>query len=90
METVVYGRAKQGRQGEDVCAIIVPDMEQLVVECQIDSENPNLETIHSIIDSEVKRLNSEVADHKRVNTFEVQLEELEKTSTKKVKRFIYK
>ncbi len=90
METVVFGRAKKGKQGEDVCAIIVPDMEQLQVEHNVDIENPKIESIRAIFDAEVKRLNAEVTEHKRVNTFEVQLEELEKTSTKKVKRFIYK
>ncbi len=90
METVVFGCAKQGKQGEDVCAVIVPDMEQLKVEHQIDTENPNFDTIKTIIDTEIKRLNADVAEYKRINRFEVQLEELEKTSTKKIKRFIYK
>ena len=89
MEVVVFGRAKQGKQGEDVCAIIVPDMEQLKVEYQIDPENPDREKIQSIFDAEVKRVNFEMAEYKKINKFEVQLEELEKTSTKKVKRFIY-
>ena len=90
MEVVVYGRAKEGKQGEDVCAVIVPDMEQMKVEYQIDPENPDREKIRTIFDAEVKRVNSEMAEYKKINKFVVQLEELEKTSTKKVKRFIYK
>ena len=90
MESVIFGRPKEGKQGEDICAIIVPDLEQFVLEYQIDSEKPDLEKIKEVIDREVKKVNSEMADFKRINSYEVQLEELEKTSTKKVKRFVYK
>ncbi len=90
METVVFGRTRQGKQGEDVCAVVVPDLEQLQVEYKINPEKPDIIKIRDIFDAEIKRINSEVTEHKRINSFEVQLEELEKTSTKKVKRFIYK
>lgn len=90
MESVIFGRVKKGKQGEEVCAVIVPDLDHLKAEHQIDPEKPDLEKIQHIFDSEIKRLNSEMAEHKRITSFEIQIDELEKTSTKKVKRFIYK
>ncbi|KAA3631133.1 MAG: long-chain fatty acid--CoA ligase [Calditrichaeota bacterium] len=90
MESVIFGRPKEGKQGEDICAIIVPDLEQFAQEYQINPEKPELQKIKEVLDREVKKANSEMADFKRINSYEVQLEELEKTSTKKVKRFVYK
>ena len=88
-ETVVFGRVKDGKQGEEVRAIIVPELEQFRVEFKIPPENPDMGKIRGVIGDIVENVNREVAAYKRISGFEVQLEELEKTSTKKVKRFFY-
>jgi long-chain acyl-CoA synthetase len=90
MEALVLSRTKAGgKQGEDVWAVIVPDLEQFRVELGIDPANPDTETITQTLDSIVCHVNTHVADFKRISGFEIQLAELEKTSTKKVKRFLY-
>jgi long-chain acyl-CoA synthetase len=89
-ESVVFGRAKEGKQGEEVWAIIVPDLEQFRDEFNMSLDEPDLRQIRPIIESEVLRINETMAGYKRIARFEVQLEELEKTSTRKVKRFLYK
>jgi len=88
-ETVVFGRVKDGKQGEEVRAIIVPDLEQFRVGFKIPPKNPDMGQIRSKIGEVVDNVNREVAAYKRISGFEVQLEELEKTSTKKVKRYFY-
>ena len=68
----------------------MPDIEQFRVDHGVSPESPDVDLINRVIDSEVKLINSQMADYKRVTDIQVQLEELEKTSSKKVKRFIYK
>lgn len=89
-EVIVVGRAKAGRQGEEVRAIVVPDLEQFKQEFGVSISDPNLAFIREKIGELIEMVNTECADFKRIAGFEIQLEELEKTSTKKVKRFLYK
>ncbi len=89
LETVVFGRKKRGKQGEEVCAIVVPDLEQFRTEYSLTLQSPDMEVINRVIGGEVARINRQMADYKRITSFKVQLEELEKTSVKKVKRYVY-
>ena len=91
LEAVVFGRAKEGRQGDEVRALIVPDLEQLVAyELIATVDNPDLATINTTVAHVVRQLNDNVGAYKRIAAFDVQLDELEKTSTRKIKRFLYK
>jgi long-chain acyl-CoA synthetase len=90
LEAVVFGRKKENRQGEDVCAVVVPDVETI---CAMDSskcEPSDQDRIRTLVESEVAAVNNAIADYKRISNLTVQFEELQKTSTKKVKRFLYK
>lgn len=89
METIVVGRPKSGRQGEDVFALIVPDLEQFSQEFDMPSAAPDHDRIAGVISGVVNQVNDRVSDYKRISRHEVRFEELEKTSTKKVKRFMY-
>ncbi|MFZ5979706.1 MAG: AMP-dependent synthetase/ligase [Candidatus Zixiibacteriota bacterium] len=88
-ETVVFGRTKDAKQGEEVRAIIVPDLEQFRAQYDILPENPDMGVVRNKINEIVESVNSEVAAYKRISGFEIQLEELEKTSSKKIKRYYY-
>lgn len=90
LEVLVFGRAKQGRQGEDVRALIVPDLEQFATEFALNLEDPDRDKIMAVLKIAVAEVNSQIADFKRIVGFVMQFDELEKTSTKKVKRFVYK
>jgi len=89
-ETIVYGRRKQDKQGEEVCAIIVPDIESMAVDFSIDRKAPDLEAVREVIAEVVSAANHQVASFKRISAYEVRLDELDKTSTRKVKRYLYK
>ena len=88
-EAIVFGRLKIARQGEEVRALIVPDLDQFRTEFSFSSEAPDLERIKVILTQQVEQVNRRLADYKRISGFDFQLEELEKTSTRKLKRFIY-
>ncbi len=90
LETVVFGRVKEGKQGEEVVAIIVPDQDHPQVTEILKSVEKPLPALHNLIGEVVKEINTKSADYKRIVSFDIQLEELEKTSTRKIKRFLYK
>lgn len=90
VEAVVYGRKFEDRQGEEVRAVIVPDLEQFKADHNLDPDNPDMDKIKEIIGAEINNINNSMADFKRVKNYDIQIEELEKTSTKKIKRFLYK
>jgi len=98
LEALILGQKKvasatrsrrDGRQGEEVKAIIVPDLEQFALHFQMPVDKPDLVKINSVIAAEVAKTNAAMSDYKRIASFDVRLTELEKTSTKKVKRFVY-
>lgn len=89
-ESVVFGRKKENRQGEEVRVLIVPELEQFRMEFGVSVEDPDIKQIWPVLEKVVAEVNAQVADYKRIDGFDVQLGELEKTSTKKVKRFLYK
>ncbi len=88
-ECIVYGRTRKDKQGEEVCAVIVPDIEQLAVDKDIDPASPDMEKVRESVGEVVNSINAHVATFKRLSNVTVQLEELEKTSTRKVKRYKY-
>jgi long-chain acyl-CoA synthetase len=90
LESVVFGRPKPGRQGEEVRALIVPDIDQLQAGLGIDPARPDHDRIREVLGQVMAKVNSEMADYKHISGFEFQLHELEKTSTRKVKRFVYR
>ena len=89
LEAVVFGRKKQGRQGEEVRALIVPDLQQAQADIGISPDAPDMATLRQAVADVVRGVNERVADYKRIVDFGVRLDELEKTSTKKIKRFLY-
>lgn len=89
LEAIVFGRKKEGRQGEEVRALVVPDLEQFQFEFGLDPDHPDRDRIMEVLKRVVAEVNGQMADYKRIVGFIMQFEELEKTSTKKVKRFVY-
>lgn len=87
-EAVVFGQPRPGKQGEEVRAILVPQLDLLPPALQ--SSPPDRESVTALLTEVVKAVNDRSADYKRIVGFEVQFEELEKTSTRKVKRFVYR
>ncbi len=88
-ESVVFGQRKEGRQGEEVRAIIVPDFEQFRLEFGMEVERPNEVLIASALEKCVADVNDHLAGYKRIVGYTVQMQELDKTSTKKVRRTVY-
>jgi len=88
LESMVYGRNSQATMAEEVRAIIVPDHEFLAQEYP--DEHIDDKRLYDLISREVKRINGEFASYKRIKSFEIINEDLPKTSTKKIKRHLFK
>jgi len=86
LESIVIGRHISGRAGEEIWAIIVPDLEY-INETGKPEKAPK--EIRNMIAMDVKAVNQRLAAHKRISGFEISLDELEKTTTRKVKRNLY-
>lgn len=85
LEALVYGERKPGETRERIGCAVVPDMEYLETEF---GRLPQ-EKIEQMLITEVQTICSRLADYKRPTEISVQESEFEKTSTKKIKRFLF-
>jgi long-chain acyl-CoA synthetase len=86
LESMVYGHNKGG--GEEVRAVIVPDYETIGEHSQ--GKHLSDQDVHKLISKVVKMTNNKLAPFKRVMSFTLVDEELPKTSTRKIKRHLFK
>lgn len=80
-ECVVIAR-KSAEAGELITAIIYPNMELF--------ENKSDEEIYKTVKDDVDRINTALPSFKQIHQVEIRKTEFEKTTTKKIKRFIIK
>ncbi|MDD3625765.1 MAG: hypothetical protein PHV06_00455, partial [bacterium] len=90
LESVVRGIPDPVSSGEVIEAIIVPNYEAFEEYCL----NHKIEfcdaLIREMIKKEIYKVNEKSPVFKRIKDFQIREEEFEKTSTKKVKRYLYK
>ncbi len=91
LESMVYGLPVSAtNKGEDVAALIVPDFENIYEHGrQIGQKFDSEERIEKLIYNEVKKVNQKLPDYKKIKSFKIHNEELQKTSTRKIKRYLY-
>jgi long-chain acyl-CoA synthetase len=89
-ECLVFGR-EPDRPGEEITieAIVVPNTECFITQ-GLEKENcVDQSRVESFLRNEVKERCRKLANYKKVTKTTVQHQELEKTTTKKVKRYLY-
>lgn len=90
-EALVIGRIKEGKQGEEVTALIFPDAEELSqLISDSDTNGPSLSGATNLIGEIVAAVNRRLADYKRIVNWEIVDEEFVKTASKKIKRSLYR
>ncbi|MCX7709138.1 MAG: AMP-binding protein [Clostridia bacterium] len=87
-ESLVYGKEDEESADVVVSAIIVPDYEKL----QEDYKDTELtsEKIRGILQEEIKLFNKSLVIYKHIKYFHLKDDEFEKTTTKKIKRYLEK
>ena len=87
LEALVWGGPETDPSKVEVEAILVPDTDSLDQEfgpSQYDGDK-----IREILRGQIKNCNSQVAAYKRIKKFTVRDSEFEKTTTRKIKRYLY-
>jgi len=88
LEAMVYGeKAPNGR--EEVAAMIYPDFDALSAHLGKSRDSITENEIQAVIDPEIKNISARMADFKRIKHITYLREEMEKTSSKKIKRYKY-
>ena len=97
-ESLVVGKpARPGVQGEDVVAIVVPDYDAIKASrmdpsgiAQWEGEEPPAKHVAELIRAEVSRTNKTLPPYMKIVDYRLRPEEFEKTSSGKIRRFLYK
>jgi long-chain acyl-CoA synthetase len=86
-EILVSYQTNPNTQNNELVAIIYPDYEELDIYCEkhkIKEKDP-----HKILTEVVKEKNKELTDFKRVRRVKIRDEEFPKTTTQKIKRYLF-
>lgn len=84
-ESLVYGVDNDEEEETIVCAQIVPDIEFITDEI---GKAPSKEELMKIVQAEVKKVNKKLTGYKKIKHFDIREEEFDKTTTKKIKRYV--
>jgi long-chain acyl-CoA synthetase len=88
-ETLVLARIHPRTKNEEVHAIIYPDFDQMD-EVALGKGVPlDEKEIRKLIEPHVERVNAVLAEYKRIRSFSVREEEFPKTTTQKIKRYLF-
>ncbi len=85
-EMLVVPRKTQ--KGEEIAAVFVPDAEYLAAQYGDRAKDPAF--VNSIVGEAVRRVNRNLVSYQKVSGYGIRLREFEKTSSRKIKRFIYR
>ncbi|MDP8206102.1 MAG: AMP-binding protein [Candidatus Electryonea clarkiae] len=88
-ESVVMGIPRAKGMGDDIAALIHPDYEAVDLHFEKIGKKPTSEDIHQLIKGEIKKIQVNLADYKRIKTFRIHQDEFQKTTKRTVKRFLY-
>lgn len=89
-EALVLGyRDADMKVGEQVGLIVVPNQETLDDHARKAKKSFSEKELEDLVRADVKRVAAEIAEYKRPRRIQIRWEEFEKTSTGKVKRYLY-
>lgn len=84
-ESIVFGIKSEAGDETYVSAKILPDLE--AIQKKLDIDNLDDKIIYNEIKTIISDINNKLPNYKHIKNFKVVSEELEKTTTKKIKRF---
>lgn len=86
LESMVYGKDSENGLETLVCAQVVPDFDAVKEKLKI--ENPSQDDIYKLLQLEVKYANRNMPLYKHVREFTIRETEFQKTTTRKIKRYL--
>lgn len=87
LESLVWGGPEDDPSKVLIQAIIVPDTERFDSDFGPDRYDDRV--VYELIGADVKKCSKDLANYKRVKRFVLRAEEFEKTTTRKIKRYLY-
>ncbi len=89
-DALVIGVRRGGGYGEEVGALIHPDRERVDLHFEAHGGHATPVKVRDLIAREIQRLLADVPTYKRPHQFEIREEDFERTSTRKIKRYLYR
>ncbi|MGI5868821.1 MAG: AMP-dependent synthetase/ligase [Kiritimatiellia bacterium] len=89
LESIVVGYHAGGEKGERVGIIVVPDMDRIGEDHSAKGQSLSDDQIVELCKSEVRRMAREIAEYKHPRRISVRFEPFQKTTTQKIKRYLY-
>lgn len=90
LESLVIGIPEsQHSKGENIYAYVVPNYEFFDTYCNLNNLELTDELVEECIGKHMREVNAKLPDYKKIRDFRIRREEFAKTSTKKIKRFLY-
>lgn len=86
LECVVWGDDDEKEDDTVICATIVPKEEAIVEKAHLSMDDTK--GIYDLIWKEVKKVNKGLTTYKKIQKIVIRREEFEKTTTKKIKRYL--
>ena len=88
-ESLVLGVSRESGYGDEVAALIYPDYEQVDLHFEKEGFKPTDNDVYQLIKKEINVAQQELGEYNWVRRFRLVDEEFQKTSTRKIKRFLY-
>ncbi len=89
-EILVFGAKNPETGDEEVQALVYPNLDAVRDEAHRLGIKPDDEFIYSLVEREIERLTRDLASYKRIKRFALRYEEFPKTTTRKIKRHLFK
>ena len=90
LESLVLGiPVSENDKSENIYALIVPDYEYLDAYAGMNSVRITDELVEGLIVKHVREVSGRLADYKKIKGWRIRTEEFPKTSTRKIKRFLF-
>ena len=89
LESLVLGFHEGGEKAERVGAIAVPDMDRIEAESRRSRTKPSREDIEKLCLKELHEAVASIAEYKRPRKVTIRFEPFERTTTQKIKRYLY-
>ena len=89
-EVLVVGRSRgDSDAAEEVAAVVLPDLEAIASDKGA-AKAADTDFVRELVKVEIERINRSLPPYKKISNFHLRSKEFDKTSSKKIKRFLYK
>lgn len=90
LESLVIGvHESEHSKGENIYAYIVPNYEYIDTYGNVNNVKITEDFIQQTVDKYIREVNAQLADYKKIRGWRLRRDEFQKTSTKKIKRYLF-